>query len=205
MSSMSGSNSRRTRLRTMRDVGVRRVFAPRLPFRGEVAPKIVPPAVEKRANEPVAPQPDAREPARAGAAHEPQQHGFRLIIERVAGRDGAGVEAVGGFCEELIARVARRDLDRTPARPRERADIDARNLNGKAEPVRECSAEVLVAVGLIAAQQMVDVDQAGDGDAQLRCGARAAATAARRSRIRRTPRPPRGRRARAAGPSGSCG
>jgi len=70
---------------------------------------------------PAAPEPGepshAGKPAYAAAAKQPHQHGFGLVIERMAEKNLPGSGFARGFGEQAVARVARGLLNAGPWLP----------------------------------------------------------------------------------------
>ena len=95
----------------LRHVGVGRVFDPRLAAPLHVGTQRRPGAAEERPDHRAAHRQDAAQPARTGAAQQPQQHGFRLVVGGV--RDGHDGRAAGDprAFEERVAGAPRRHLD----------------------------------------------------------------------------------------------
>ena len=117
--------------------------------------------VEERPDHAARARQDAGEAARTGAAQQPQQERFGLVVEAVADRDRVGREPIGRLLEKRVAKRARRVFDRpTAARARPLARRRGRHSIGRRERRRHRPAERLVRVGVRAAELMIEVGDA---------------------------------------------
>src|SRR5262245_28426491 len=100
------------------EVAVTLVLAKRLTDGRQVGPELVAPNVEERPNRVSGSRMNPAEPARSRASDHPQEKGLGLIVPRVPGRNGVGLELGRDAREELIARPAASILERDPQRVR---------------------------------------------------------------------------------------
>ena len=85
--------------------------------------------LDERPHDDARPRMHAAQAARPGAAQQPQQKRFGLIVLRVRDGDGRRAEARRRAIEERVARGVRRVFDRGARLARERRDVDALDVD----------------------------------------------------------------------------
>ena len=164
------------------DVGVRGILPETQAVLPGVGAQLGARDLEQRPDDDAGARPDPGQTGRPRTANQPQQEGFRLILETVADGDGPGVERCGRVVQKAVARGARRVLDRAPALPRHAAHVAAPDDDRQAERSRQLPAEELVGVRLGAAQLVIEMSRTGNDERDRAARASAARGAAPRSR-----------------------
>jgi len=102
-------------------------------------------------------RPDAAEPPRARPAEEAQQERFRLVVGGVPEGDRLRPRSRGAPREERVARLPRRRFERETHAPRARAHVRPPREERDAQRSARAAHEGEIAVGVAAAQAVVEV------------------------------------------------
>ena len=97
-----------------------------------------------------------------GAAHEAQQHGLCLIVARVPDGDDVGLPALADTLEKCVAHLARRLFQRTATPRGDFGDVTEFDVESHPAVFGQARAELGVAIGVGAAQAVVQVGQPGE-------------------------------------------
>ena len=131
---------------------VGRIFDPLESGLAQLGNQVDAPALDQRADDPVANRRDPGEAPKTGALENAHEGCFRLVVRSVAKGDARRPDAVGARGERRVARGARCGLER--AAP---LDGHRRYVHGDAEPLTEPPHELGVPRG-VGAQPVVDVE-----------------------------------------------
>ena len=93
------------------------------------------------------------------AAHDPQQHGFRLIVLGVGCGHNVSATCLANLVEEQLPRPTGRHFERQTRSTRCRRDINARSDERHAKTVAECTTKRLVGVGVRAPDAVMKVER----------------------------------------------
>ena len=108
----------------------------------------------------IAPGRDAGQPRGAGAAHQPQQHGFRLIVTRVRHADAVPAERRERVDEKLLPGLSCRDFDREALTSSKGRHIGIANRRSDAGARGERAAERRILVCRRAANVVIQMGKA---------------------------------------------
>jgi hypothetical protein len=148
-------------------VPVARIGAESLAKASQERDQFVPPDVQQRADHGSSAWPDAGQASRAGAAQHAKEERLGLVVSGVPGRNAVDLHVLGGIGEEVITGPAGRDFSGHVLLTRQLRHVAAAHLDGDAEPGGQFPAEGLIRVALVAAQAVVQVRNAGHGEAAV--------------------------------------
>jgi hypothetical protein len=137
------------------------IVTPRLTRREQVRLEVRPRHVEKRTNHFVPPGINAGETGEASSANQFQQHGFSLIILRMAHGDAVGSQFSRDTPEKHVPHASRGIFEGQAVRSREITGVDTIRLNRQRDPCGKVAAERFVCVGR-GPQQVIEVCDPGD-------------------------------------------
>ena len=104
----------------------------------------------------------AGHPPGSRAPEQPEQHGFRLVVPRVSHGHDIGTQPDAGALEEVVPNLACRLLTRDAPADCLCGHVRLLALEGHREPCGQLAAEPGVPGRLVAAQAVIEMDQAGE-------------------------------------------
>ena len=145
------------------DVGVRFVVAPLETALGEERHDVGAGRLDERPHDGAGARLDAAEAARSGAAEEPEQERFGLVVPRVADRDAVGREAPRRPLEKLVARArcAAASIDTSLVAASAATSADSTSI-GRPIAAATPRQNRFVCLGRGATELMVEVREAGE-------------------------------------------